>query len=171
MPKKPASPVFDATSGPKSVNFQKILDQSVDLICSIDKRGRFIWLNQTSERLWGYCPDELTGIDYISLVLEADRTRTTQVVATIMTGTDCIHFKNTYLHKNGSEIEMVWSATWHTSEEIMYCVARASGQKAQAEGLVGRREELLPDGTTQAFTTQMVREEQLKASEKDLRDW
>ncbi len=143
MPKNPTDSVSDYSLVSKLDTFQKILDQSLDVICTIDKNGRFIWLNQASERMWGYSPDELTGIDFMSLVLEADRYVTRQVASAIVSGTDHTNFENRYIHKNGSEIPVVWSATWNKSEEIMYCIVRDAREKLKAEGLVIQREKLL----------------------------
>lgn len=42
----------------------KILDFSMDLICSCDEEGRFVWVNKASERILGYKPEELIGKKY-----------------------------------------------------------------------------------------------------------
>lgn len=40
----------------------------MDLICSCDGEGRFIWVNKASERILGYNPDELIGKKYSDLI-------------------------------------------------------------------------------------------------------
>src|SRR5713101_1650834 len=40
---------------------QSIMDNSQDVICTVDEDGRFLSVNATCEQLWGYKPDELTG--------------------------------------------------------------------------------------------------------------
>lgn len=110
-----------------------LLDSSLDVICSIDKEGRFIDANIATLKVWGYQPEELRGRFYINMVVEEDRAKTIQAASDITSGVDMTNFENRYYCKDGSIIPIVWSARWDVAEEIMYCVARNATEKKVAE--------------------------------------
>src|SRR5256885_16708454 len=72
----------------------------------------------------GYKPSELSGQPYIDMVHPEDRERTNQAARDIMAGGAVSDFENRYIRKDGSLINMMWSAYWsdanrpeeHTSE-------------------------------------------------------
>ena len=47
---------------------QLIMDNSQDVICALDAKGRFLSTNAACENLWGYQPEELIGRCYLALV-------------------------------------------------------------------------------------------------------
>jgi PAS domain S-box-containing protein len=111
----------------------KIMNSSLDIICTIDKEGRFINLNAAAEKTWGYTLDELIHKPYISLVHPDDVAKTNQAAADIMNGVEMTNFENRYLCKNGSLMPVIWSARWDAKEQIMYCIARDATERKQAE--------------------------------------
>src|SRR5205085_6853973 len=62
---------------------QVIMDNSLDVICTIDEEGRFLTLNAACEQLWGYTRSELIGRKYIELVAPDDRERTLATETTL----------------------------------------------------------------------------------------
>src|SRR5438477_9718167 len=56
---------------------QLIMDNSLDVICTIDGEGRFLSVNAACEQLWGYTQTELIGRSFIELVHPEDRLKTT----------------------------------------------------------------------------------------------
>ena len=51
-------------------HLQKILDQSLDVICTADDKAKFVSVSAASERIWGYQPKELIGRSFLDFVLE-----------------------------------------------------------------------------------------------------
>lgn len=49
-----------------------ILDNAVDVICSINKDGYFAAVNPASKQVWGYDPEEIIGMHYSQLIAEPD---------------------------------------------------------------------------------------------------
>jgi PAS domain S-box-containing protein len=119
---------------------QKILDSSLDIICSIDLEGRFILVSPASLAIWGYSPMELEGRKYIDFVVEEDREATLKGALEVMSGNTTNNFQNRYRHKNGSTVTMTWSASWVEGEEIMYCVARDATERQMSEKALQRSE-------------------------------
>jgi PAS domain S-box-containing protein len=117
-----------------------MFDFSLDVICAIDGKGKFVEVSAAARYVWGYEPQELIGQPYIELVVDEDREQTTAAAEKIMSGLDMTHFENRYQRKDGSLVLMVWSAHWNASENIMFCIARDASQQKAAEKLQHRYE-------------------------------
>ena len=102
----------------------KVLDHSLDVICSFDSEGRFVQLNKACESVWGYTVEELLGTAYIDKVLPQDQERTAKEAKRIMAGRSTQSFENRYRKKNGEITHLQWAAHWSQTEEVMFCVAR-----------------------------------------------
>ena len=102
----------------------KILNLSLDVICTIDENGLFVDVSTASLKQWGYHPSELIGTPYTNLVCEEDKEITREISQKIMNGLDTSDFQNRYVHKKGHLIPVTWSAKWDFRSRIMYCIAR-----------------------------------------------
>ena len=58
---------------------QLIIDNSQDVICTLDAKGQFLSTNAACQSLWGYKPEELIGRCYLVLVRPEDRVLTKQM--------------------------------------------------------------------------------------------
>ena len=112
---------------------KKLLNSSLDVICSIDEEGKFVIINSAAKNVWGYEPDELSGIYYMDLVVEEDKPKTIDAATRIMAGVNMTNFENRYLCKDGSVKHILWSARWDDEEKLMYCIAKDATEKKQAE--------------------------------------
>lgn len=111
----------------------KIMDSSLDAICTTDAEGRFIEVSAASFKIWGYHPEELVGVDFMSIVLAEDHDITLQASQAVMSGLETTNFENRNIRKDGRIINMLWSAKWDDTEQIMYCVARDITEKKAIE--------------------------------------
>src|SRR5260221_10482543 len=82
-------------------DLEKIMNYSLDVICSMDKHGRFIRVSAASARLWGYAPEELVGQLYINHVDPDYVEITARSISEIIAGEAATNFENRYMHKNG----------------------------------------------------------------------
>lgn len=108
--------------------YKTILDQSLDVICTIDKDGCFIEMNKACYKMWGYNPEELVGRNYMELVVEEDRELTEVIEKEIMQGKEKSNFSNRYIRKDGSVVPMVWSSRWVEEEQIYYSIAKNASE-------------------------------------------
>jgi PAS domain S-box-containing protein len=113
--------------------FQKLLDASLDVICSINEQGKFITVNAAVKTVWGYEPSELIGTYYMDLVSECSKAQTKQAAIDIMSGIDMTNFENQYVCKDGTVKPILWSARWDSGERVMYCVAKDETERKKAE--------------------------------------
>ncbi len=121
---------------------QLIMENSMDVICTIDEHGQFIFVSAACEHIWGYKPEELVGRKYMDLVHPEDHEKTNQAAANIMAGKDLGDFENRYRRKDGLLVPILWSASWSVDDKIMFCVARdITEQKRVHEELEQRVQE------------------------------
>ncbi|WP_430429103.1 PAS domain S-box protein [Maribacter litoralis] len=112
---------------------QKIMDTSLDIICTIDEEGYFLSINKAVKQVWGYAPKEIIGTNYIELVYQEDHLVTEQSAASVLSGEKVVNFENRYVHKNGHVVPMLWSSNWDEKDCVYYCIARDNTEKKKAE--------------------------------------
>lgn len=118
---------------PESIsNFADFL---LDAVFLVDVDGCIGYVSAACEGILGYAPEELIGTFMIDLVAPADRDRTRAEAAQIMAGGQRVGFENRYLHKDGSEVHIMWSARWLESERMRIGVARDITELKQAQML------------------------------------
>jgi len=112
---------------------QLIMDNSQDVICTIDESGRFVTINEASETMWGFSPDELIGRRYMELVHPDDRPATEKAAAEILETGKLADFVNRYVRKDGSVVSVLWSASWSATKKKLFCVAHDVTQRTRIE--------------------------------------
>lgn len=122
---------------------KKLLDASLDVICSVDADGRFITVSAASKSLWGYEPNELIGRSYIDLVLEEDVPATNRIAAEIMAGMPTTSFENRFVCRDGTVKPILWSSRWVEKDKAMYAIAKDATQLATARKLQEKQENRL----------------------------
>ncbi len=132
-------------------DLNKIMDSSLDIICSVDQTGRFVKVSAACKKLLGFSPEELAGKQFMDFVYPDDCEITQQAAASIMLGKDLTNFENRYIRKDGTLIPIVWSARWDVHDNLMYCVARNATEKQEVQKIVEaerlRYEELFMQAT------------------------
>ncbi|MEX1211309.1 MAG: PAS domain S-box protein [Balneolaceae bacterium] len=126
----------------KESDLKHIVNQSPDMICTIDGEGRFLWVNRASESLLGYTPGEMKGRSYLEMVCEEDLPDTDQISRKIMDGYVVTQFENRYIRKDRTLMPLIWSARWNPEEEKMYAIARDGREKRVLVQLAQRAGEM-----------------------------
>jgi PAS domain S-box-containing protein len=126
---------------------QKILNQSLDVICTINEKGEFVKVSEASKQVWGYNSDELVGKLYMDMVHPDDHELTKRVSEEIISGKEFTNFQNRYLRKDGSVVDIVWSARWDSDDRLMYCIAKDATELNRAK----LEMELLINNTDESF--------------------
>lgn len=102
---------------------QRIMDHSMDVLCSVDAEERFIQVSPSCHSVLGYRPDEMIGRPYTDFVLIEDRERTRTEVQAIIRGESWDAVRNRCKRKDGSVVHLLWSAGWSDSERTLFAVA------------------------------------------------
>ena len=111
----------------------RLMDASMDVFCTIDEAGKFVFVSAVSADHWGYYPEELIGKPYRDLILEEDLEKSDLLAGEIMSGREFKSFPNRFRKKNGDVAYNLWSARWDNKTKLMYCVARDSKDKIEEE--------------------------------------
>lgn len=117
---------------------QRILDYSLDVICELDKEGKFIQVSKACETMWGYGQEELIGTHCTDMVVKDDKDVSLKMFAIIASGGRATrNFENRYRKKKGGIINLIWSMRWDEKDKTMYCIAKdGSEKKEQQQALV-----------------------------------
>ena len=114
-------------------DLSKILDFSMDLICTCDEEGRFVWVNKASERILGYQLDELIGKKYSDFVFHEVADKSINEDFDFKNGYHVPIFEKKFIHKNGSIVYLQWSAVWDEVKKLCYCIGRDITEKKNIE--------------------------------------
>lgn len=112
-----------------------IIDNAVEIICSIDENGRFSAVNPASDALWGYSPDELIGQRLVVLMPDEDVDKVSGVISGIISNQSQGNFESRFRKKDGTLTDMLWSAQWSQEERSLFCVAHDVNERKKLERL------------------------------------
>lgn len=112
---------------------QALTENALDVICSLDERGKFTKMNQAVKGLWGYDADELMGRTIVSLVDPAEVERTNQALEEVISGKATVPFELKMRRKDQTTCDMSWSAHWSESDKSLFCVAHDISERKRLE--------------------------------------
>lgn len=110
-----------------------VIENSADVICSIDIDGKFVAVSPASMSMFGFSPDELMGKRFIDLIIPEDVQETIKAVRAIRAEQATMNFENRIKRKDSSTVTVLWSAYWSESERSMFCVAHDITERKLAE--------------------------------------
>lgn len=112
---------------------QKIMDESLDMICILNDQGRFVEVSAASNQILGYSPEELRGMSAWDLIFPGDIKKTEELISDTLAGIRPAQFENRYVRKNGEIVPIFWSISWSENQRLAYCVARDASSIKRAE--------------------------------------
>lgn len=101
-----------------------VLDLMPDAVCVVDADGCFLFVNASFQRIFGYTPAEVLGQRIFELVHPEDRAATAEQAEAVMAGNLQFHFRNRYIHKDGHNVDIQWSARWLPEHRVRIGVGR-----------------------------------------------
>jgi len=90
----------------------EVLDLLPDAVCMVAPDGQLLMVNAAFETIFGYSPAEAVGRQIMDLVHPDDRAATEQSALDAMAGRPRSNFRNRYIRKDGSVVDIQWSAKW-----------------------------------------------------------
>lgn len=119
----------------------KIMDFSLDVICTFDEEGKFIKASAVAYEMWGYHPEELVGRPFTNFMHPEDLEKTYMAIAEVTSGARFTNFENRFIHKKGYLVPLVWSIRWDAEEKVLFCIAKDATEKLKAEEELKNSEE------------------------------
>lgn len=102
----------------------EFIESSPDLLGIANQEGYFVALSPSWERTLGYSLEELTSKPYSDFMHPDDRERTRAAVDKLSTAPLEVNFRNTYLHKDGSEVQLDWRTSQFNARGFVFAIAR-----------------------------------------------
>ena len=113
----------------------RFTDLLMDAVCMVDADGRFMFVSVAGERIFGYPSAEMIGMKMIDLVAPHDRARTLAAASAVMAGNAHSNFTNQYVRKDGTLVDIMWSARWSEEDQLRVAIAREITDLRRAETL------------------------------------
>jgi PAS domain S-box-containing protein len=110
-----------------------IIENAVDVICSLDARGTFLAVSPASKKVFGYTPAEMIGSKLVRLVVPDDFDRALLEFQKVMQGGSAPPIETRVVRKDGAVVDTLWSAHWSKAEGSMFCVAHDITERKKAE--------------------------------------
>lgn len=102
----------------------RFFELSPDLFCIAGFDGCFRRINANFPRVTGYTEHELLSQPFLNFVHPDDKERTIEQMSQLTLGHPVERFRNHYLHRDGSILDLEWAAQSVISEKLIYAVAR-----------------------------------------------
>lgn len=102
-----------------------------NMICSIDKHGKFMEVNPASEALLGRTPNELIGSYYIDLVTKDSVLPVLGYFETALSQESV--FEVPLKHSTGRVVYTEWSCRWSQEERSFFCVIDNISERKELE--------------------------------------
>ncbi|MDG4868395.1 sensor domain-containing diguanylate cyclase [Guyparkeria sp. 1SP6A2] len=104
--------------------YPKLIHLMMDTVFVVDADNRIVFVSDACEALLGYRADELTGTPITDYMHPDDLEATRDSIGRVMSGQSHSDFHNRYIRKDGSIVDILWSARWSEDDCVRIGVAR-----------------------------------------------
>jgi PAS domain S-box-containing protein len=109
-----------------------IIDNAVDVICSIDEQGKFTEVSPASQIHWGKSPAKLLGTPYTDVVDPTTLPLTLENMAEVKSTGRTISFDNRVKCADTFK-DMLWSCSWSATERAFFCTVHDVSERKQMD--------------------------------------
>lgn len=117
------------------VPLANVIDLLVDAVCVVRADTEIVFISAASERIFGYRPEEMIGRHMSEFMHPDDRERTLRHAQKLMTDDTPGYFENRYVRKDGSVVDLMWTARWSQEDGVRVAVARDITGRKRAESM------------------------------------
>lgn len=121
---------------------QKLVKYSHEMLCALDLDGHFIFVSEACERILGYKRGEMEGKHFSLFVAPSDISMSLRASERLVKEYLTQHLENRFLHKEGHEVPLLWTATHEQGENLIYCTVRDATQQQSLRQKVIEKETL-----------------------------
>lgn len=111
------------------------IDLLIDAVFAVDASAHVVFASASCERIFGYSPKEMIGMNMFDIMLPDDRERTRRSVTQVMAGHPQLHFENRYVRKDGQIVHIMWATRWSPTDQLRIGVARDITKRKRAESI------------------------------------
>lgn len=111
---------------------KSVVENAADVICTIDTTGTILSANPAAKSVLGYAPEALIG-KQITTFLDGDGQQSLVEFLGAKESINKIIVENRFRKKDGTIVDLLWSAHWSASDEGLFCIAHDISQRKAAE--------------------------------------
>ena len=104
--------------------FNRFFQLSINLQLITTTAGLIMQINSSCKNIIGYENNELINTSFLDLVHPDDIKPTLLEMSKLSRGESVFYFENRYKHKNGTYVNLAWSATTDSSNNLIYATAQ-----------------------------------------------
>lgn len=112
-----------------------IVDNAVDVICSINSDCKFTRVSPASLGAWGYTPEELLGKRLVDVITEDGIETALLAFKQSMETGETLSLETRIKHKDGTVRHASWSGSWSRPDKTTFCVVHDSTESKRIEQL------------------------------------
>ncbi|HEU4790412.1 MAG TPA: PAS domain-containing protein [Flavobacterium sp.] len=107
-------------------NFEYFVKESPDLVCIGDTNGYYKIVNDGFTKVLGYSREELLSRPFLEFIHPDDLEKTLEAIKKLVSNYSypAIAFENRFIKKNGETVFLQWKANLHTTNNLVYAIAR-----------------------------------------------
>lgn len=102
--------------------FKKIVEDSTDLMCTLNGDGKIIWINNTSKEFIGLPPTELVEKPFTDFIHDEDVEVWEKSKTKAFNKEKIVRFEVRLIHQNGRKILFDCSLIWDSKETCFFCI-------------------------------------------------
>lgn len=114
---------------------RSLIENAVDVICSIQNNGAFSEVSPAAIEVFGYAPEELLGQRFVNLVVEEQREKMVANIHLAVERKSTFTFENQIVKKDGSIRDILWSGNFSEENQSFFCVAHDVTERKNVERL------------------------------------
>ncbi|MBA3993035.1 MAG: hypothetical protein C0469_05855 [Cyanobacteria bacterium DS2.3.42] len=110
-----------------------IVENALDMICSLDKTLRFLSVNPASTDFLLMSEDEILGRRLVEFLPKAQVDQVTEQIEGLKADAEISNLELKLIRRDGSEIHTVWSMRFSEVEQSVFCVVHNTSERKRAE--------------------------------------
>lgn len=120
---------------------KKIVEESSDLICTLDAEGKILWINKASKKILGYSPSKLMGGHYTEIIHKDDFEKWKKATSQKNSGEKHSNREIRHIHKEGHDVPLFCSVVWNSADKKFFCIAKSVSEQTGIKNELENSEE------------------------------
>lgn len=112
-----------------------LVDRTVQVICSLEPSGKISQINPAVTRRFGYEPEQVLGMNLVSLVHPDDRDLVHEKLTVRRYSAEEVVFDCRFKDMSGHYKDTEWTTSWSAKDKTFFCVVLDITEKVAAENL------------------------------------
>lgn len=122
-----------------------LIERAVDVVCTVDSSGSFVFVSPSCKNAWGYETKELAGKSARAVVDEEGYKRLFAYASEADKSIEKVIFETEIQCADGTTKHAAWRGQWSISEKTLFCIVHDMTEQKQIEQALRSSEKQLKD--------------------------